>query len=266
MTCPNCGKNPPEPSAPDCPFCGVVFSKWRPRENAPAGSTSDEPSSSVRAAAAPAGRASLGTKLMWVAVAAVSLGGVRYFLPSSRAQRLFEKGARLKGQGRVEESRHALQAAMATDPHGVGVLAGRYLRTKLPVHPVSQDAVNRNIQGFNAMANCNLDGADSAFSALTQQYPDFEWPYANLAEIYSHRGDQGRAEEVARRALSINDCYVMAWLRLADIKGRGGDAAGRTSAIESALQCDPEDWLAQQMGADAAVDSDRYMDVHLCGK
>jgi hypothetical protein len=201
---------------------------------------------------------------MWVALAAGAIGGVKYFLPSSRAQRLLEQGARYKLQGRVEDSRRALLAAMAVDPGGVGVRAGRYLHTKLPLHPVAADAVVRNIQGFNSMSSCNLDGAAAIFSALTQQYPDFEWPYGNLAVIDSHRGAQGKAEDEARRALSINDCYVAGWLHLADIKRRGGDEAGRESAIDSALLCDPEDGLALRMREDASVNSDSYMDVHLC--
>lgn len=258
MDCPNCGKTPPDPSATDCLSCGIVFAKWKPRAVDPA-----VEGAPVRASTA-VGKPSTLSRLLWVALAAGAVGGGRYLLPSSRARRLFQEGVRLKVQGRIEESRRALSAAAAADPGGVGARAARFLRTKLPVHSFPSDAVTRNIQGFNSMAACDLDGAVAVFSGLTQQYPDFEWPYGNLAAIYSHRGDQGLAEDEARRALSINDCYVTAWLRLADAKGRGGDAAGRSSAIDSALQCDPDDWLALRMREDAGVASDSYMDVHLC--
>lgn len=263
MNCPNCGKTPPEPSALDCPSCGVVFAKWKPRAVDP-GQAAPAAGAAPVAATAAVGKTPVMSYLLWVALAAGAVGGVFYCLPSSRAQRLFEQGARLKGQGRIEESRRALSAAVALDPGGVGVRAGRFLRTKLPVHPVAADAVTANIQGFNSMAQCDLDGAVAIFSNMTQQYPEFEWSYGNLAIIYSHRGAQGQAEESLRRALSINACYVQAWLHLADVQARRGDAAGRTSAIDSALQCDPEDWLALQMRADASVNSDTYMDVHLC--
>ncbi|MBI5246809.1 MAG: hypothetical protein HY923_06475 [Elusimicrobia bacterium] len=263
MICPNCGKTPPEPYAADCPSCGIVFAKWKPRALEPGRAAPVEGLAPVDAATA-AGKASVLSRLAWAAVAACAVGGGIYFRPSARAQRLFEEGARLKAQGFVEESRRALTAAVAIDPGGVGVRAGRFLRTKLPVHRVAEDAVDRNIQGFNSMAKCDLDGGAAIFMTLTQQYPDFEWPYGNLAIIYSHRGAQGQAEVSLRRALAINPCYVAGWLHLADVQIRRGDAAGRTSAIDSALQCDPEDWLARTMQADASINSDTYMDVHLC--
>jgi tetratricopeptide (TPR) repeat protein len=244
MKCPHCAQAFDD-AIKECPGCGLVLAKWRP----PGGS----PGAGAAPAATAGGGSALFAQIKWLALVSAALAvGYRY-LPSSRAQRFYDQGRAYKQAGWIDQSRYALSQAVELDPRGVGIKATRYMRTKLPSHPVPGEAVSRNVEAYNRMMSCDFDGATAGFTALIRDYPDFEWPYGNLSVIYIKRNELAEAERTLRASLALNDCYVIGWLHLADAKARAGDSAGRAAALDSALKCDPEDNLALAMKANPSV-------------
>lgn len=74
-------------------------------------------------------------------------------------------------------------------------------------------------------------------AAANVLYPTPEWAYYNMGEEYRRRKDAGRAEEMYRRAIRMNDRYVDAYLRLALLQAERErlDDAGRTLEVCVAL-------------------------------
>jgi len=158
------------------------------------------------------------------------------------AQEYCDLGKRYKEAGWMEQSRDALQFAIEADPEGeTGLLAQRYLRTKLPRRPVPLVAEKENICGFNQMFAGDLESARKTFEGLIKTYPDFEWPYGNLGSLLVRQGEPERALKILDQALEINPHYVNAWLhraRAMAILSRYGEAQ---ECLDRALEADPDD-------------------------
>lgn len=156
------------------------------------------------------------------------------------ADEYLELGISYKQLGWTEQSRDALliagQAAGET-----GTKARRFLRTKLPRQPVPLFAEQRNIEGYNFMVAGNLNEAMEVFQSLNRDYPEFEWPWGNLASVYVQRGDLERAAECVDRALSISPDYVNAWLHRARIEALNENYRASNECLDRAAELDPED-------------------------
>lgn len=75
-------------------------------------------------------------------------------------------------------------------------------------------------------------------------YPTPEMAYYNMGEEYLRRKDYARAEERYRKAISLNERYAGAYLRLALVQGeakRGNDAIG---TLEACVRAVPEQGFA----------------------
>ncbi|CAN5460782.1 hypothetical protein BH10CYA1_BH10CYA1_27710 [soil metagenome] len=135
------------------------------------------------------------------------------------AEEYFELGKNYKTCGWTELAREALKCAIDMDKGGsVGKSALQYLRTKVPRHPVPVMAEQLNIQGFNLMeGEKDHRAAKKVFLGLIEKYPEFEWPYSNVANIYLRNGDLTPAEEYFADAIKINPHYANAWIGLGRI-------------------------------------------------
>lgn len=135
------------------------------------------------------------------------------------AEEYFELGKKYKGCGWTELAREALKKSIDMDKDGsTGVSALQYLRTKVPRYPVPLMAEQLNIQGFNLMESSkDYRAAKKIFLELIEKYPEFEWPYSNVAHIYLRNGDLTPAEEHFADAIKINPHYANAWIGLGRI-------------------------------------------------
>src|ERR1700722_17370107 len=116
--------------------------------------------------------------------------------------------------GWTEQARDALLLANEIDPTEVGPRALRYLKTKIPRHPVPHHAVQKNIEGYSQFLRGDVSGAMKTFEELVDQYPDFEWPYGNLGAVYIKQGKLSNAQSILNKALDINESYLNGWLHL----------------------------------------------------
>lgn len=163
-----------------------------------------------------------------------------------KPEEYYTLGLRYKEAGWIEHSRVALARTLALDPQGDHALkARRYLQTKLPRKNAPKEAVERNIVGYNQMAGGDFKGATSTFERLIEEYPEFEWPYSNLASIMLMDKKYQRARELIDKAIEINPSYLNAWLRLAELCKLEKNSDGTKVALDKALELDPDDHIVK---------------------
>lgn len=164
------------------------------------------------------------------------------------AQEYYKLGVQYKSMGWTEQARDALNFALEDNSDAeTTASAKRFLRTKIPRFPVPLLAEQKNIEGFNLMATGDVVAARSTFEELIAQFPDFEWPYGNLAVLCLHDGQIPKAKDLLEQALEINPDYVNGWLHMATAKGLELDLDGARKCVERALESDPTDTAAKAM-------------------
>ncbi len=76
-------------------------------------------------------------------------------------------------------------------------------------------------------------------AATDVMYPTPEGAYYNMGEEYRRRKNFAKAEEMYRKAISLNDRYVDAYLRLALLQGAGGGWADVARTLETCVRVVP---------------------------
>lgn len=163
------------------------------------------------------------------------------------ADEYFKMANQYKTMGWTEQARDALLMANELDPNDVGPRAMRFLRTRIPRHPVPHHAVKKNIWGHSQFVRGELENAKKTFEELIKDYPDFEWPYGNLGAVYIQQGKIGNAKDILSKALDINGDYLNAWLHLARAKAAVLEVREAQGCIDKAVRLDPEDQAAQSL-------------------
>ncbi len=161
------------------------------------------------------------------------------------ADKYFELGKKYKQVGWTEQSRDSLTRSTKLDPNGVGKSAELFLHAYVPRYPVVEEAVHKNIVGFNQMASGNNDAAITTFKECIKEYPNFEWPYGNLGSVYTRTGKIAEAKDVLTKAVTINPDYVNGWVHLAEANLKDGDYAGARESLSKASAADPESPLVK---------------------
>lgn len=160
--------------------------------------------------------------------------------PDLSASEYFELGKQYKAIGWIGHSRKSLQRAMECDENGaIAQKALTFLKTRLPLKEVPQEAVAANIEGYNNMLT-NPKGAKQIWWRLTEEYPDFEWPFSNLASLILNEGELNEAKKLLEQAIQLNPCYINALLHLANCHAIQMDYTKAISYIDRILELEPE--------------------------
>ncbi|MBI5419310.1 MAG: tetratricopeptide repeat protein [Deltaproteobacteria bacterium] len=125
--------------------------------------------------------------------------------------------------------------------------AERHFRNAIEKKPDYADAHN-NL----GIVLSNLGRGDEALgefeaAASNVLYPTPEWAYYNMGEEYRRRKNMRKAEEMYRRAISLNDRYSAPYLMLALLQGDRGqwrEAAGTLEACVAAAPSYAPAWLS----------------------
>jgi Tfp pilus assembly protein PilF len=161
-------------------------------------------------------------------------------------QQYYDLGIQYKHMGWTEQARDALNKAIAQGPSDdYSDKAKRYLQTKLPRQPVAREAEQRNIQGFNQMFGGDIKAAKQTFEELIAEYPNFEWPYSNLASIYLQEKRPQQAKELLDKALAINPYYVNAWRHLGEVHKLLGNLELATQCTSKIAELDVDDEMSR---------------------
>lgn len=156
------------------------------------------------------------------------------------ASEYFDLGKQYKAIGWIGHSRKALQLAMENDENGfVAQKALTFMKTRLPLKEVPQEAVAANIEGYNNMLT-NPKSAKQIWWRLTEEYPDFEWPFSNLASLILNEGDIAEAKKLLEQAIQLNPCYINALLHLANCHAIQMDYKNAITYIDRILELEPE--------------------------
>ncbi len=158
------------------------------------------------------------------------------------AKRYYDQGVDYKLKGWTEQSRQALQQAIKIDKGQIGFKALSYLRSHLPAHPVSQEAEQLNIRAYCLRHSDNdKEGAERLFKQCIALYPDFEWPYSNLGDLYVEIGEPERALPLLEKAVQINPFYTNALRHLSEAHSKLGHREKAIKYMEDAVESDPSD-------------------------
>jgi type IV pilus assembly protein PilF len=133
----------------------------------------------------------------------------------------YQQGVLYKAYGWTEKARESMIQAQHFDSKTKDK-AKLYIRTHLPLYPISKDAEQMNIKGYNLMASSKTDKAIEAFKKCMAKYPEFEWPYGNLGSLYIKLGDFDQARVYLDKAIAINPDYINALRHLAELELRQG--------------------------------------------
>lgn len=132
------------------------------------------------------------------------------------AQRLFDEGVDYKAKGWTEKARESLTKAMQLDSSAIGFKALMYLRSRLPAHFQTPEAEQLNISGYNLSYSGQQPEAEQVWKDCIKRYPNFEWPYSNLAGQYMEAGHPEKALPLLEKAVDINPYYTNALRNLSD--------------------------------------------------
>lgn len=158
------------------------------------------------------------------------------------AEEYLKLGKQYKQNGWIGQAQDALKRAQQHSPGSrTAIDAELYLKTKVPRARVSEAIEQKNIEGYQAMSKGDLPKAREVFEGLMEQYPDFEWPYLNLATAYYKDGQLEKSKFLLRKLLSINPDHVEAWDILARIHASEFDLTEAQEAISKALEIYPDD-------------------------
>ncbi|MBY0404199.1 MAG: hypothetical protein K2X66_09890 [Cyanobacteria bacterium] len=164
-----------------------------------------------------------------------------------KAQKYYDLGVQYKIAGWTEKSREALEESYQLDPDGqVGKRAKRYSQTRLPKYPVTPEAEQGNIQGFNQWQMGDIQGAEKTFKHLIEEYPRFEWPYGNLGALYIETNRPQAGKVLLDQALALNPLYLNGWLHRVELYKVLKDSKGERASLQTAIELDPENELLKE--------------------
>lgn len=152
----------------------------------------------------------------------------------------YELGVKYKAIGWINQSKTALQNAIKYDEHGnVSQKAMTFLKTRLPLREVPQEAIRANIEGYNNLL-ANPKAAKQIWWRLTEEYPEFEWPFSNLASLLITEGDLAEAKKLLNRAIELNPCYINALLHLSNTYAVEMDFDKSKELLNRILELEPD--------------------------
>ncbi|HEY9720190.1 MAG TPA: hypothetical protein V6C69_22110 [Trichormus sp.] len=116
----------------------------------------------------------------------------------------YSLGLRYRLGGRIGLAGEALRKVVELAPgSAIAFKSDLILRTQLPRAPVPEAAENRNIEAYNLMGS-DPEAAKQKFQKLMAEFPDFEWPFSNLAYMYLSEGKVKEAKELVTYLLAVN--------------------------------------------------------------
>jgi hypothetical protein len=157
------------------------------------------------------------------------------------AQEYYQKGVDYKGYGWTEKARESLLKAAELDPNGpVGARALTFLHSHVPANPVPEEAEEQNIKAFNLSYTDQSEAAKTIWRGLINRYPDFEWPYSNLASELLGEGRPAEAVPLLEKALQINPQYTNALHHMFVAKSQLHEREAAIQYLRRCADSDPE--------------------------
>jgi tetratricopeptide (TPR) repeat protein len=140
---------------------------------------------------------------------------------------------------KLQTSKKALEIAYSMDKNGyIGQLAHNHLQTQLPIA-----IPNNEILGKYKDALDDLDrekpGAEQLLNQCIVEAPQFDWPYATLAEVYLDQKHFGPASALLDKEKQINANSVPYLLALGRLQESQGKKEAAIASVKKAIDEDP---------------------------
>ena len=137
--------------------------------------------------------------------------------------------------------------------------AKEFIRTQLPRNPICVEAQQRCIDALKSMAT-DQKGSKQSLIDLTMEYPDFEWPFLFLGNLYMLDGSFRKAERLIRRVIKGNPDLIKAkhlLITVYFVEGRYGDALTFIDEAISQAQNDDDSLAFDLLKAQCQLQSSR---------
>jgi len=155
-------------------------------------------------------------------------------------QTLYSKASVELDNLNIEKARKLYQEIAQLSGHDrFGARARVILKAELPLYPVTAHCNEMYKQGNVLMRSSNPGDALNLFVDLARRYPKFEWAQTAMASVYMRMQDTESAAQCARRALTINENFLQAWMILIHDAIMHNDLDGELDAVTRAHQLDP---------------------------
>jgi len=165
--------------------------------------------------------------------------------PNQNFDQLYRNAEQEMSRLNIEKARKLYQDIVklsgpaSTDKAGNGKKARIILKSYMPLYPVTQACNDMYKQGDVLMHSQDPHEALKVFTDLANRYPKFEWAQTAMAALYMRLRDTESAAQCARRALSINENFLQAWMIMIHDAMMHNDLEGEIDAAARALELDP---------------------------
>jgi tetratricopeptide (TPR) repeat protein len=158
----------------------------------------------------------------------------------------YELGIELREVGNVSGACIALEQAVSMDPTGdAGIRAKKVLLARMPRFEPPPQAMNVYRVAFSCRMNHDYVKAEALFRYLIKEWPKYEWPYKQLADILINENRLSDAEVALNQLKALNPDYARGWRTWARLKKIQGDEKGAQECYKHALELDPDDDLGK---------------------
>lgn len=106
--------------------------------------------------------------------------------------------------------------------------------------------MKKNILAFNESA-INPKHAEELWKNCIESYPEFEWPYSNLASMYIGQNRLEEAEQLLNKAIQLNPNYTNALIHMAELKIAQKNKPAALEYVNKALELEPDDTNAREL-------------------
>ncbi len=161
----------------------------------------------------------------------------------------YEMARKAMDEGAIENARAALQTVVDNDAGQLHKIAALFLKTRLPKQPVPPAAEQLNIAASQSLGRSGKL-AESLWQESIRKYPNFEWPYCNLAGCYRNENRDPEAEQLLKHALALNPNYFDAYFKLVELSLDHGDMTAAKRYLQQMIALDPTN-LVKSEGLEA---------------
>ena len=150
-----------------------------------------------------------------------------------------KRSANATSNAHLISARGALSKASFLDGRGmIARLAGNYAQSELPKNIPSDDVLDRYHEALDAIERGN-EGAKEKLEYCLKNAPQFDWPYAILAELSIDEKNYGEAQKLLDQAKAINPQSISYLLAQAKLEEAQGNRELSYSFIKQAIENDP---------------------------
>jgi|AGTN01.2.fsa_nt_gi Putative Zn-dependent protease, contains TPR repeats len=164
----------------------------------------------------------------------------------SEASFFYTSAITSRREGDIELARAQFRKAIELAPKSDYARRSQmFLDTSIPKEPVADDAVKQYLKARELLIKKQYSNAETLLNTAISKYPQFEWLYALLADLYIETKQLNKAERILSVAITKNPKYVRAYAWLSRCWRARGDQEKANKLLAEAIALNPYDELVE---------------------